>query len=81
MRQLIENETRMIETTASIFDWVYTTSSFIANSGVINYNINDHLPTFLVRKKRNKVKKITVTGRSYLRYNKEAFQEQLAGHD
>ena len=78
LRQLIETDTRITSTTSTIIDWIYTSDDYVAESGVINYNVSDHLPTFLVRKKlRCNIKKITVKGRSYLRYNEETFRHRL----
>ena len=78
LRQLIDIETRVTSSTATILDWVYTSTEYVSRSGVINYNISDHMPTFLVRKKpRNKIKKVIAIGRSYLRYNENIFKQKL----
>ena len=82
LRQLVTVETRVTQTTSTIIDWIYTSAIYISISGVLNYNISDHLPTFLVRKKsRNKICKIAVRGRSYLRYNENDFQNALEDAD
>ena len=47
--------------------------------GILNYNISDHLPVYIIRKKRrNIISKIEVEGRSYLRYDKAEFLRILA---
>ena len=82
MKQLIDSDTRITSTTSTLLDWGYSTDDYISNAGVLNYNISYHLPIFMVQKKtRNNIKKITITGRSYLRYDKEIFQNNLDGCD
>ena len=79
IRQLIDTYTRITNTTSTLLDWIYTSADYISDCGVVNYNISDHLPTFVIRKKkRNKIKKITITGRSYLRYDKDTFHQLLS---
>ena len=78
MRQLIDSDTRITSMTSSLLDWVYTMADYISNPGAIIYNISDHLPFFVTRKKtRKSFKKITITGRSYSGYDKETFQTKL----
>ena len=80
LKQLINEYTRVTPTTSTTIDWVFTSTEYISKQGVINYNISDHLPTFLVRKKsRGKIRKISVRGRSYLRYDVNRFQQGLDG--
>ena len=80
IKQLINKYTRITNTTSTLLDWIYTSADYVSNCGVVNYNISDHLPTFVIRKKpRNKISKITIRGRSYLRYEKEVFQRSLEG--
>ena len=65
------------------FDIVSITETWLDESGgTLNYNISDHLSIFLIKKKiRNKSVKTHVSGRSYMRYRKEAFIEALGGMD
>ena len=73
--QLINSHTRITNNTATTLDWIYTTTTHITSAGTLNYNISDHLPIYLIRKKkRNKIEKVRVQGRSYLRYDKDEFQ-------
>ena len=82
IKQKIDSDTRITNTTSTLLDWIYTTMEYISNSGTIYYNVSDHLLTFLIRKKpRNVLKKITITGRSYVRYDKVAFQQALSQCD
>ena len=80
--QVIDVVTRSTETTATTLDWIYTNSEYISNYGTINHNLSDHFPVFLVKKKkRNKIQKKTVRGRSYLRYDSDVFKEKLGDVD
>ena len=57
---------------------IFTNSSLIAESKVMDLNISDHLAVYVRRKKtRIKPKKINFTGRSYKNFVKEDFQEAL----
>ena len=79
LKQYIKSHTRITENTATTLDWVYATTPYMASAGTLNYNISDHLPVYIVRKKkRNKIEKITVRGRSYNRYDTVEFQRLLA---
>ena len=63
-------------------DNIFTNSSLIAESKVLDLNISDHLAVFVRRKKaRIFSHKITFTGRSYKNFIKEDFQEALLGKD
>ena len=80
LRQLIEDHTRVTASTSTTIDWVYTSTEYVTKYGIVNYNISDHLPTFVVRKKpRGMIRKIQVKGRSYLRYDMNVFQQILDG--
>ena len=82
LKQLIEDDTRVTETTATTLDWIYTSTGYISDAGVLNYNISDHLPIFLTRKKpRNKIKKISILGRYYIRYDQNLFKQMLSDSD
>ena len=82
LKQIIKESTRVTDTSSTCIDLLYTDTLNIIDSGVINYNISDHLPIYLVRKKsRNKVKKNNVEGRSYLRYDSEMFTRLLSSMD
>ena len=76
--QIIETVTRSTQTSATILDWIYVNCGYISRYGTLNHNISDHFPVYCVRKKkRNKIIKKTVKGRSYLRYNSDDFQNYL----
>ena len=53
----------------------------ILESGVINYNISDHLPTSLIKKKLRKIRKENVEGPSYLHFDKDVFSRLFRSMD
>ena len=82
MKQIIIGNTRITEASSTCIDLIFTDISNVIDSGVINYNISDHLPIYLIKKKlRNKIKKIKVQGRSYLHYDKGVFNRILQTWD
>ena len=80
LRQLITEPTR-IATQHTILDLILTDSEYIKHSGVLDINVSDHLPVFLLRKKVHiKTPKCEFIGRSYRNYNKESFYNRLNQH-
>lgn len=59
-------------------DLFLTDSNIVSQHGSINYNISDHLPVYMVLKKRKEAyTSTTFCGRSYTNYDKELFQNRL----
>ena len=82
LKQVIHGYTRVTDTSSTCIDLLFTDMINILKTGIINYNISDHLPIYLIKKKmRNKVNKIEVVGRSYLRYDKDRFDGTLKSQD
>ena len=82
LKQVIHGFTRITDNTSTCIDLLFTDMSNIIKTGTINYNISDHLPIYLIKKKiRNKVSKIDVVGRPYLRYDKGVFDGTLKNQD
>ena len=78
LKQIIGKDTRITESTSPRIDLLFTDMSNIIESGVINHNISDHLPIFLIKKKdRNRIRKKEAMGRSYLNYDKDVFLRLL----
>ena len=74
LKQVIKANTRVTGTSSLCIDLLYTDISNISESGVLNYDIRDHFPIYLVKKKtRNKITRKLATGRSYLHYDKDVF--------
>ena len=68
LTQLIAEKSRPLYND-SIIDLISTNNPELTMSGSLNYNISDHVPIYVVRKK-NKIKPIKVEffGRSYRNY-------------
>ena len=82
LKQLINDNTRVTNSSASCIDLLFTDTDNITEAGVINYNISDHLPIYMIKKKsRNKIRKTSRTGRSYLHYREEVFNRLLSQAD
>ena len=78
LRQLIKEPTRLTMERNSCLDLFITNCDNISKAGVCDINISDHLPILLTRKKIRKIKKkCSLIGRSYRRYNKLNFQQNL----
>ena len=78
---LIQEYTRK-STNPSCIDQIFTNSSVIAESGVVDLNVSDHLAIYCSRKKMHiKQSKREFTGRSYRTYVKEDFQGKLIDLD
>ena len=82
LKNLIQTPTRVTHDHTAILDLILTNVANTFKSGVINYNISDHSPVFMI-KKRQKIKheRGYVIGRSYMNYNKIAFQNNLKNLD
>lgn len=66
VEQIISEATRITQKSRTLLDHIYTDSSQVFQAGVINCNISDHLPVFLILKKaRYKQQFKVVYGRSY----------------
>ena len=77
LKQIIGQNTRITENSSTCIDLIFSDMNSIIESGVINYNISDHFPIYLVKKKlRNKIVRKT-TGRSYLHYDRAIFKRNF----
>ena len=82
LKQIINKCTRVTDTTSTCIDLLFTDIENVSDSGTIEYDISDHLPIYLVKKKtRNKIRKKIATGRSYLHNNREAFNRTFNSFD
>ena len=79
---MITLPTRLSDSRWSVLDVMLTNIRNCYMAGVVNYNVSDHLPVVLV-KKRMKIRhsKETVTGKSYKNYNRERFMANLSQLD
>ena len=78
--QIIDAPTRPLYNEA-IIDLILTNTNKAQNSGIIDWNLSDHLPTFINIKKEKKTifEKTTFRGRSYKNFTDEDFLRLL--HD
>ena len=66
----------------SKIDLIFSNSDYVRETATLDLNISDHLAVFLTRKKvQVKREKIDFQGRSYRNYDRQAFQDRLAGRD
>ena len=81
LNQLIKSPTRIVEGSKSLIDLIFTDVEVIHRSGVVDTDISDHQPMFLVKMKERISKDFKyITGRTYSRYDKEIFQEDIILH-
>ena len=79
VEQLIKDYTRVTQTSRTMITLVFSDCSHISCSGVMNINISDHLPIYLIKKKeREKIyEKKEIWGRSYRNYDSSRFTALL----
>ena len=74
---LIQEFTRKSEKSTCIVQ-IFIYCNYIAETGILNLNISDHLAVFCTRKKvSGKTTKTSFSGRSYRNYVKEDFQSNI----
>ena len=77
--QIIDAPTRPLYNEA-IIDLILTNTSKAQNSGTIDWNLSDHLPTFInIEKEKTTFEKTSFRGRSYKNFTDEDFLRLL--HD
>ena len=78
LKQLINKPTRYSHTKRATIDLAFSNIKHCTSTGTLNYNISDHKPIFVIKKKlRNDTKTSIKWGRSYTNYNKEQLAETL----
>ena len=81
LTQLINTSTRHGNKSSTCLDLVFTNMDHIASSGTLNIEISDHLPVFVVKKKQNIISATSfIKARSFIKYDKQAFQEEVRYH-
>ena len=82
LRQLIKEPTRCTLDHNSCLDLFFTNSDLIYNVGVESLNISDHSLILLSRRRLPKIRtKCSFLGRSYRRYDKTVFQNNILNSD
>ena len=76
LKQIICDFTRITSSSKSMIDLIFTNMSSITESGVLLYNISDHQPIYIIKKKLNVPRKYEyIECRTYKHYSVEALQE------
>ena len=79
--QVINTSTRSSRTNASCLDLIFTNMNHITSSGTLDIATSDHLPVYLIKKKQKLKSTFTfIKARSYTRYEKQTFQEEIRYH-
>ena len=77
LRQIVEDPTRPLYNDA-IIDLILTNTNKAQTSGILDWNLSDHLPTYMnVKKGKTKFPKIDFQGRSYKTFDKDKFLRLL----
>ena len=81
LSQMIHEKTRPLHSNTTV-DLIFTNNPSFMKVGSLDFNISDHLPIFIIRKK-TKVKPITTefTGRTYKNYSKDILSLKLKSID
>ena len=78
LTQLISNTTRNTDKSKSLIDVILTNAKYIDETGVLDHYLSDHLPIFMVKKKRRDSRPtVEFEGRSYRNYNSEMLHDLL----
>lgn len=81
LHQLIKIPTRISHLSSSCIDLCFTDLKFISSSGVLNVNISDRLPIYLIRKTpREHVEKCSFLGRNYKNLTADKISSSIKKH-
>lgn len=76
--QHIAEKTRITHSAASLIDLAFSDIRFLSSAGVLNLNISDHLPIFIIKKKPRETGEFSyVTGRQYRDFDMCRFIDDL----
>ena len=76
LQQKIVDPTRWSNKTKTTIDLIFTNLKYCTSSGVINYNISDHMLVYIIKKKpRNCKETKLLKGRSYSDYTSEQLEQ------
>ena len=80
-KQLIQKPTRPLYNTA-ILDLIFTNSKELGVSGILDFNVSDHCPVFIQRKRlKAKMIKESFAGRTYKNYSFDKLVTELNNSD
>ena len=78
LKQFINSPTRITRRNSSILDLIFSNMEHIESTGVLDYQVSDHAPVFITKKKQKTKKSSYMTkGRTYKNYNCHAFQQLI----
>ena len=81
LQQVINKPTRYSRMKRATIDLAFTNMKHCTGSGTLNYNISDHKPIYIIKKKiRNDVTMTTTMARSYRNYTHEQLRTTLTQH-
>ena len=82
LQQVITGPTRITPNTSTTIDLAFTNLKYCTKAGTLNYNISDHKPIYIIKKKPRTSKKTTVHwGRTYRNYNPQELADTLKAND
>ena len=80
--QHIKSPTRITNSVRSTIDLIFSNIKFVASCGVLDNEISDHLPIYLVKKKERETKSYMHSmGRCMKDYDKNLFQAHIVAHN
>lgn len=78
LKQLVNKPTRLTKSSNTIIDHIYSNLNNVVGTGVIELNISDHFPTYVIIKKQKvKHKKTFFTCRVMKNYSDQKLGEEL----
>lgn len=78
MKHLLNTPTRITDSSSSLMDIVFSNITYVSLVCPANWNMSDHLPTFLIKKKINTPNtNTTFTGRSYRDFDISIFEKEI----
>ena len=80
LQQMINKTTRSTQTSSTTIDLAFTNIKYCTSAGVLNYNISDHKPIYIIKKKvRNNKQATSQWGRTYRNCTYEDLTTTLRG--
>ena len=81
LTQHINDPTRPIDSNA-IIDLIFSNCRHVKYTGVLPWNISDHVPVFiLIKKDKTPTEKTEFTGRSYRNFDEHIFMDMIRGYE
>ena len=82
LKQMINEPTRITQNTSTTIDLAFTNMKFCTKTGTLNYNVSDHKPIYIIKKKPRTNKSTTeYWGRTYRNYDPTDLANTLTNND